>query len=129
MRSKPVFENKSISHYYCNSPTESDGTVTLAAVAAQFPGTTGLKYRNPETNKLRGVRIQGDILYPPSEEEGWGPYTYLCVRVRPESSPKKDESGLKRKTDNDGEMYSKNIRYDGDEDETTDLIVLGLCTV
>ena len=25
-------------------------------------------------------------------------------------SPKKDESGLKRKTDNDGEMYSKNIR-------------------
>ena len=26
------------------------------------------------------------------------------------SSPKKDESGLKRKVDNDGEMYSKNIR-------------------
>jgi len=108
-------------------PTETDGTVNLASVTAQFPGATGLKYRHPETNKLRGIRIQGDVLYPPSEE-GWGPYTFLCVRARIDS-PKKDESGLKRKTDNDGEMYSKNIRYDEDEDdpnEPCDLIVLGL---
>lgn len=109
-------------------PTESDGTINLASVTAQFPGVTGLKFRHPETNKLRGVRVQGTALCPPSEEEGWGPYTYLCVRP---VSPKKDESGLKRKTDNDGEMYSKNIRYDeSDEDEgddaPVDLIVLGL---
>jgi len=108
-------------------PSESDGTIQLASITAQFPGATGLKYRHPDTHKLRGVRIQGDLLYPPSEE-GWGTHTYLCVRMQVDS-PKKDESGLKRKTDNDGEMYSKNIRYDESDEEQdppSDLIVLGL---
>ena len=84
------------------------GSLLLTSVTAQFPGATGLKYRNPETNTLRGVRLQGETMFPPTEE-GWGLYTYICVRVKSDS-PKKDESRLKRKTDSDVDMYSKNIK-------------------
>ena len=75
----------------------------LTSVTAQFPGATGLKFRNPSTNTVRGVRMQGEVrnklfdfsqfynwtlsdmflpiqvLYPPTEE-GWGVMTYICVR-------------------------------------------------
>jgi len=108
-------------------PTESDGSLLLTSVTAQFPGATGLKFRNPETNTLRGVRMQGETMFPPTEE-GWGLYTYICVRIKNES-PKKDESRLKRKTDSDVDMYSKNIKVDSedeDPDRTLDLIILGL---
>lgn len=108
-------------------PTESDGSLLITSVTAQFPGATGLKYRNPETNTLRGVRLQGEAMFPPTEE-GWGLYTYICVRVKNES-PKKDESRLKRKTESDVDMYSKNIKVeseDEDPDRTFDLIILGL---
>jgi len=107
-------------------PTESDGSLLLTSVTAQFPGATGLKYRNPETNTLRGVRLQGEVMFPPTEE-GWGLYTYICVRIK--DSPKKDESRLKRKTESDVDMYSKNIKVDSedeDPDKTYDLIILGL---
>ena len=72
----------------------------LTSVTAQFPGATGLKFRNPSTNTVRGVRMQGEVrdklfdfhnwvlldsflpiqvLYPPTEQ-GWGVMTYICVR-------------------------------------------------
>lgn len=108
-------------------PTESDGSLLLTSVTAQFPGATGLKYRNPETNTLRGVRLQEQVMLPPTDE-GWGMYTYICVRVK--ESPKKDEARLKRKTDSDVDMYSKNIKVDDEDDDdpdkTVDLIILGL---
>ncbi len=109
-------------------PAEEDGTITLSSILAQFPNTIGLKYRNPETQKWRGVRIQENVLYPPTEEGGWGQETYVCVRNKSAESPKRDESGLKRKTDSEGEMYSKNIRYDESEEDSdpSDLIILGL---
>jgi len=111
-------------------PTEADGTMLLTSVTAQFPGATGLKFRNPDTNTLRGVRMQGEVMFPPGEE-GWGQYTYICVRPKFEDSPKKDEPRLKRKTESDIDMYSKNIKVDGDDDDddpnkTYDLIILGL---
>ena len=109
-------------------PTEGDGTLSLASVCAQFPGASGLKYRNPDTNTLRGIRVQGDTLYPPTQE-GWGLATYFCVRAK-EDSPKKDEPRLKRKTESDVDMYSKNIKVESEdedsEDKTSDLIILGL---
>lgn len=37
-------------------PVETDGTISLSTVAAQFPGASGLKYRNPETGTYRGLR-------------------------------------------------------------------------
>ena len=67
-------------------PTESDGTILLTSVTAQFPGVTGLKFRNPETQTLRGVRLADNHLYPPSEEDGWGGHTYLCTRPKSASA-------------------------------------------
>jgi hypothetical protein len=58
-------------------PTEEDCTLLLTTLCAQFPGSCGLKFRNPETNALRGVRLLDDRFHPP--EEGWGPGVYFCV--------------------------------------------------
>lgn len=58
-------------------PTEDDGTLLLSTLAAQFPGTCGLKYRNPESRALRGVRLVEGRLHPP--ENGWGSVVYYCV--------------------------------------------------
>lgn len=38
-------------------PVEDDGTLLLSTLQAQFPGTCGLKYRNPESRAMRGVRL------------------------------------------------------------------------
>jgi len=101
----------------------------LTSVTAQFPGATGLKFRNPSTNTVRGVRMQGEVLYPPTEE-GWGVMTFICVR--PQQETRKDEPRLKRKTESDIDIYSKNIKVDDEDDDdddpnkTYDLIILGL---
>lgn len=36
-------------------PSEDDGTLLLSTLSAQFPGTCGLKYRNPESRTMHGV--------------------------------------------------------------------------
>lgn len=58
-------------------PSEDDGTLLLSTLAAQFPGTCGLKYRNPESKGIRGVRLVEGRLHPP--DEGWGQNVYYCV--------------------------------------------------
>ena len=39
----------------------TSGSMLLTSVTAQFPGATGLKFRNPSTNTVRGVRMQGEV--------------------------------------------------------------------
>jgi len=131
-------------------PTESDGTILLTSLTAQFPGVTGLKFRNPETNTLRGVRCSENQLYPPCQSQAdpedleaggqpqstWGGHTYICTRPKPPPRTSfKDESALKRKSEHGSDgMSSKNQRVDefddipmdSDEPTTCDLIVLGL---
>jgi len=58
-------------------PTEDDTTLLLTTLSAQFPGTCGLKYRNPESRTMRGVRLVDGRLHPP--ENGWGKAIYFCV--------------------------------------------------
>lgn len=58
-------------------PSEDDGTLLLSTLSAQFPGTCGLKYRNPETGNIRGVRLVEGRLHPP--EDGWGNIVFYCV--------------------------------------------------
>ena len=48
--------------FFGSLPPQCLGSLLLTSVTAQFPGATGLKYRNPETNTLRGVRLQGEVL-------------------------------------------------------------------
>lgn len=60
-------------------PAEEDGTLLLSTLQAQYPGTSGLKYRNPDTNAIRGIRLVEGRLHPPTVEEGWGAQVYICV--------------------------------------------------
>lgn len=71
-------------------PSEDDGTVLLSSVAAQFPGACGLRYRNPESQCMRGVRLVEGVLHAP--ENDWGNLVYVVnypkgeADVRPGSS-------------------------------------------
>lgn len=56
-------------------PSEDDGTVLLSSVAAQFPGACGLRYRNPESQCMRGVRLLEGVLHAP--ENDWGNLVYV----------------------------------------------------
>jgi len=58
-------------------PIEEDGTLPLTTLVAQFAGACGLKYRNPETNGWRGIRLIDGRLYAP--DTLWGNYTYVAV--------------------------------------------------
>ena len=56
-------------------PSEDDGTLLLSTLNAQFPGSCGLKYRNPESGSMRGIRLSDGRLYPPDGE--WTNRIYL----------------------------------------------------
>lgn len=58
-------------------PSEDNGTLLLSTLVAQFPGACGLKFRNPATNAMRGVRLVEGTLYPP--EDYWGQHVYVIV--------------------------------------------------
>lgn len=58
-------------------PIELDGTLLLSTLSAQFPGACGLKYRNPNTCAVRGIRLSLGQLYPP--EDGWEDRVYYSV--------------------------------------------------
>ena len=59
-------------------PTEDDCTLMLSTLIAQFPGTCGLKYRNPETGSFRGVRLVDGLMHPP-DGISWGNQVYISV--------------------------------------------------
>lgn len=58
-------------------PSEEDGTLLLSTLSAQFPGACGLKYRNPDTGSMRGIRLADGRLYPPDVE--WSNRIYVAV--------------------------------------------------
>lgn len=59
-------------------PSEDDGTLLLSTLVGQFPGASGLKYRNPESKTFRGVRLTDGRLHPPPDG-GWGSQIFYCV--------------------------------------------------
>ena len=58
-------------------PSEEDGTLLLSTLAAQFPGACGLKYRNPDTGGMRGIRLVDGRLHPP--DALWSSHLYVTV--------------------------------------------------
>ena len=58
-------------------PSEEDGTMLLSTLTAQFPGASGLKYRNPETGTLRGLRVFDGRIQAP--DGLWGETLYIAV--------------------------------------------------
>ncbi|KAI2515017.1 TARDBP isoform 25, partial [Pan troglodytes] len=69
-------------------PSEDDGTVLLSTVTAQFPGACGLRYRNPVSQCMRGVRLVEGILHAP--DAGWGNLVYV-VNYPKDNKRKMDE--------------------------------------
>ncbi|VDM05045.1 unnamed protein product [Schistocephalus solidus] len=94
-------------------PTESNCTLLLSTVQAQFPKCTGLQYEAEESGSIRGVRFSDGCLFPPPD--GWGTRVYHCV-VPKDSKRKFSENG--------SDATAKTMRTDGRQ--CTDLIVLNL---
>ncbi|XP_013391411.1 TAR DNA-binding protein 43 [Lingula anatina] len=94
-------------------PSEDDGTLHLSTLVAQFPGASGLKYRNPETGALRGIRLVEGRLHPP--DGIWGNMVYFAVFPK-ENKRKGDET-----------LENPNVKTKRlDSKKCSDLIVLGL---
>lgn len=70
-------------------PLEDDSTLLLSTLTAQFPGTSGLKFRT-ESNTFRGVRLADVKFHPP--ENSWGDTIYYCVFLK--GNPAKYVIGL-----------------------------------
>ncbi|XP_044741178.1 TAR DNA-binding protein 43-like isoform X3 [Chrysoperla carnea] len=96
-------------------PTEEDGTLLLSTLSGQFPGASGLKYRNPDSRAMRGVRLNEGRLHPPPDE-GWGNQVFYCVF--PKENKRKSDDTIENSTAKTKRMETK-LRC-------TDLIVLGL---
>lgn len=95
-------------------PLEKDGTMLLTTVKGVYPGACGMKFRNPETNAVRGVRLSDGVLHPPNE--GWDEKSvYVCVFP------------MKRKMDDsaDSDRSAKTKRLEK-KLTCSDLICLGL---
>lgn len=97
-------------------PAEEDGSLLLSTLVAQFPGSSGLKYRSTETNGVRGVRLADGRLFAP--DGVWGGITFITVY------PKAVSVTEKRKGDLLDTPTPKTKKID--KQKCSDLIVLGL---
>ncbi|XP_060574695.1 TAR DNA-binding protein 43-like [Ruditapes philippinarum] len=97
-------------------PLEEDGTLLLSTLNAQFPGSCGLKYRNPESGAMRGIRLSDGRLYPPDNE--WSNRMYVAVFPKEGNKKKEDLAEL---------SSAAALRIKRDRSiKCSDLIVLGL---
>jgi len=95
---------------YMELPRETDDTVLLSTIQAQFPSAIGLKYKS-SSGAWRGIRANDNILDPPYG--GWGETIYLIT----------ESDALKRKA-TESDQPSKAVKKSSKLLE--DLIVLGL---
>ena len=58
---------------------EEDGSLHLSNIRNIFPGTSTVKYRNPDTETWRIVRCIDSLLQAPEEDGQWGDYEYVAV--------------------------------------------------
>lgn len=92
---------------------EDDNSLLLTSLTSLFPDATGLKYRHPATNTLRGVKLADGKFVEPID--GWSAVkNYICVSTR----------GSKRKIEEDDDGSRKQTK--SDVDSGSDLVVLGL---
>ena len=69
-------------------PSPDGASILLSTIVAQFPGATGLKYRNPESGTMRGLRVvEGRVMAP---DGVW--QNYLYVVTFPKGKPKESQT-------------------------------------
>jgi len=92
---------------------KDDNTMLLSSVGAQFPGACGLKYRNQETQTMRGLKLVDGSLFLPSQNDDWKTALYIVVYPKDNKRKMEDED-------------SNSVRSKRFALKCTDLIVLGL---
>ena len=58
---------------------EDDKTIFLSSISAQYPGASGLKYRNPATQTIRGLKLVDGKIYMPQSQDLWQDYLYIAA--------------------------------------------------
>lgn len=58
-------------------PLETDGTLLLSTLRAQYPDACGLKYVDLDSGRTRALRLADDKLHSPTDD-GWGDIVYFC---------------------------------------------------
>ncbi|CAI2341856.1 unnamed protein product [Caenorhabditis sp. 36 PRJEB53466] len=115
-----------------------DGSVLMSTLQSSFPGSTGLKYKNPKTGANRVVQVDPSGLKLLAPSDGWDNKTFHVIlpqseRVRALSSADAT-SAKRRKVGSDDDSDSDDGR-DGRygrkraverESQPVDLIVLGV---
>jgi len=95
-------------------PLESDGTLAMSTLQAQYPGASGLKYRSPDSGGWRGLRVTDGKVY--QADNDWSTHVYITVY------PKDN----KRRGDVEVDDSSAKTKRVDLFKRCTDLIVLGL---
>lgn len=104
-------------------PLEEDNTCNLKTVQSQFGAAVGLRYRSPDSGRLRALRMDEEgRMFPPTH--GWGELTYVIVS---------DSKSAEKRTREEEEVKSSAVESSGsvsselDKDKDIgDLIILGL---
>eukprot|EP01147_Barroeca_monosierra_P003602 gene3602-6194_t len=77
-------------------PVNEDGSIARSTLESQFPGATGLKFKNPSTGAFRAITVEDDKLLPPTDD-GWGATVYEVVQGTDNSKRKADLDELPSK--------------------------------
>jgi len=96
-------------------PTETDGTLLLSTITAQFPDAIGLRFKS-DSGAWRGVRVTSGILDVPLE--GWGDKEYyITVSKAGEKRKAEDDSGPKSKKEMLQDLIVLGLPYSSTEDD------------
>lgn len=102
-------------------PLEEDGTASLKVVQTQFSNAVGLKFRAPDTGRMRALKLDEEgKLYAP--KGGWNNLTYLIVtdkkRTREEEGGKvESESKKQYSAERLGDLIILGLNYKATEDD------------
>jgi len=98
-------------------PLDEDGTCNIKVVQSQFTNAVGLRFRAPDTGRMRALRMdENGKLYPPPQ--GWD--TLTCIVTVDKKRTREEEGG---KVESEHKKLSSGV---SSSDKLGDLIILGL---
>ncbi|PAA73986.1 hypothetical protein BOX15_Mlig003186g1, partial [Macrostomum lignano] len=140
-----IIANQSAGELAHEVQPESDGSLSLVSLAAEFPGALGLQYRCPQTGSLLAVPLVDGSLRRPSELARWSDAVYFCTFSPVDGDPRqpngnsksgsqapingdeKQQSGIAADSSgNDSNHCPETGERNGNSKDCEDLIVLGL---
>lgn len=105
-------------------PLEEDSTCCLKVVQSQFANAVGLRFRAPDTGRMRALKMdENGKLYPPAQ--GWNSLTFIVVvdkkRTREEEGSRVQENDNKKPSsgapEKIGDMIILGLSYKATEDD------------